>query len=66
MADDNDPVKAADETGSPAEVPLVRARDILGDLVDRALFDEQTTVITRRGRAAAALVPMKVFEKLVA
>lgn len=62
MADDKDEVKSPDAE----EVPLVRARDILGDLVDRALFDGRATLITRRGRAAAALIPISEYEKLTA
>lgn len=46
------------ESDAMREVALVRARDILGELVDRALYDGEPTVITRRGRAAAILVPV--------
>ena len=48
----------ATQPAGPREVALVRARDILGELVDRALYDGEPTVITRRGRAAAILVPV--------
>jgi prevent-host-death family protein len=40
---------------------LADARDQLGDLVTRAAFTDQVTVITRNRKAAAALVPLSML-----
>jgi prevent-host-death family protein len=51
---------------APAVATLVRARDVLGEIVDRAAFDGQPTVITRRGRGAAVVISMRDFARLTA
>lgn len=43
--------------------PARTARNRLGELIDRALRGE-TTVITRNGKEAAAVVPVRVLSRL--
>lgn len=53
-----------DDTETPEGVGLVRARDIIGDLVARASYGNERIVITRHGRQVAALVGMRDLERL--
>ena len=49
-----------------SEAPSESVRDIrshLADVVDRADRDDQATVITRRGKPVAAVVPIEVLRK---
>jgi prevent-host-death family protein len=49
-----------------SEMPSESVRDIrshLADVVDRADRDDQATVITRRGKPVAAVVPIEVLRK---
>ena len=47
-------------------IPLSDARDILGDLVNRAAYAGERVVIERRGKPAAVLVPVSDLEALEA
>jgi len=49
-----------------SEMPSESVRDVrshLADVVDRADRDDQATVITRRGKPVAAVVPIEVLRK---
>ncbi|MGI8679545.1 MAG: type II toxin-antitoxin system Phd/YefM family antitoxin [Jatrophihabitans sp.] len=46
------------------EVGVTEARDQLGDLVSRAAYSDERIVLTRHGRAVAALVPIAVLREL--
>lgn len=39
------------------EVPVRQARETFADLIDRALHENRTTTITRRGKAVAVIAP---------
>jgi prevent-host-death family protein len=39
------------------EVPISQARDQLGEIVSRAAYARQPTVLTRRGKPIAAVIP---------
>ncbi len=55
----------AEHDGSaPTEVPVGSAREQLGDLVDRAAYGGEATLLTRRGRAVAAIVPVEMLARL--
>lgn len=43
---------------------ITEARDVLGQLVGRVQYGHERIVLTRHGRAAAALVPMDDHEAL--
>ena len=45
------------------EISIEKARPVLGELVDRARFTGKPTMITRQGKAAAALVPVEWFKE---
>ena len=47
-----------------AEVTMKAAREQLSDLLNRAHFGGERTVVTRRGRPFAALVPLADLERL--
>jgi prevent-host-death family protein len=47
-------------------VSVSEAGDRLGDLVNRAWYLGERTVILRRGEPAAAIVPMSDYERLTA
>jgi prevent-host-death family protein len=49
-----------------AEISVTEARDQLGELVNRATYSEERIVLTRHGRAVAALVPLAVLRDLEA
>lgn len=44
-----------------AEISVTAARDQLGELVNRAAYSGDRIVLTRHGRAVAALVPLAVL-----
>jgi prevent-host-death family protein len=49
-----------------SEMPSESVRDVrshLADVVDRADRDDQATVITRRGKPVAAVVPIEVLRR---
>lgn len=46
------------------EIGVTEARDKLGDLVNRAAYSDERIVLTRHGRAVAALVPIAVLHEL--
>lgn len=49
-----------------SEMPTESVRDVrshLADVVDRADRDDQATVITRRGKPVAAVVPVEVLRR---
>ncbi len=48
------------------DVGVTEARDQLGQLVSRAEHNEERFVLTRNGRAVAALVPIEVLRDLEA
>lgn len=53
-------------TAGVSEMPSESIRDVrshLADIVDRADRDDQATMITRRGRPVAAVVPIDVLRK---
>ncbi len=45
---------------------MTEARDQLGQLVNRAEYNGERMVLTRNGRAVAAIVPMEVLRNLEA
>lgn len=47
-----------------AEIGVTEARDQLGELVNRAAYSDERFVLTRHGRAVAALVPIAVLRDL--
>lgn len=46
------------------QVTLVKTRDILGELANRVEFGSERIIVTRRGKAAFALVSMKDYAAL--
>jgi prevent-host-death family protein len=46
------------------EIGVTEARDQLGELVNRVAYGEERVVLTRHGRAVAALVPIAVLHDL--
>jgi prevent-host-death family protein len=56
--------KEPSPTSSAAEMTIVRARDVLGEVVDEALYAGKRTIITRRGRPSAAVVSMADYNRL--
>jgi prevent-host-death family protein len=49
-----------------AEIGVTEARDQLGQLVNRAEYNDERVVLTRNGRAVAAIVPVDVLRELEA
>ncbi len=49
-----------------AEIGVTEARAKLGELVNRAVYSDERIVLTRHGRAVAALVPIAVLHELEA
>jgi prevent-host-death family protein len=49
-----------------AEIGVTEARDRLGQLVNRAEYNDERVVLTRNGRAVAAIVPVDVLRELEA
>ena len=49
-----------------SEIAVTQARDQFGQLVSRAEYNEERIVLTRNGRAVAALVPINVLRDLEA
>ncbi len=47
-----------------AEVPVGSARKRVADLVNRAAYGGEATLLTRRGRPVAAIVPVEVLDRL--
>lgn len=45
-------------------IGVTEARDQLGELVNRAAYGDERIVLTRHGRAVAALVPIAVLHEL--
>lgn len=52
--------------GAMAEIGVTEARDQLGELVNRAAYSDERIILTRHGRAVAALVPLAVLHDLEA
>ena len=50
---------AADPTRKRTDVTTVDARNNFSDLVNRAAYGKEQVVLTRRGRAVAAIVPIE-------
>jgi prevent-host-death family protein len=46
------------------EIGVTEARDQLGELVNRAAYSDERIVLTRHGRAVAALVPISALRDL--
>ena len=46
------------------EIGVTEARDQLGELVNRVAYSDERIVLTRHGRAVAALVPIAVLREL--
>lgn len=64
MADQQD--SKADEDETPDGVGIVRAREILGDLVLRAGYGNERITITRNGKPLAVLIGLKDADRLSA
>ncbi len=47
-----------------ARISTVKARDEFSDLVNRAAYGKERVVLTRRGKALAAVVPLEDVELL--
>ncbi len=47
-----------------ARIPTAKARDEFSDLVNRAAYGKERVVLTRRGKALAAVVPREDVELL--
>ncbi len=45
-------------------VGVTEARDQLGELVNRAAYGDERIILTRHGRAVAALVPISMLREL--
>jgi prevent-host-death family protein len=62
--------KHEDAATAPSEadnqVTMVVARDLLGDLVNRARLMGTRTILSRNGKPVAAIVPIADYEKLTA
>ena len=56
--------KQDDEQDSPEGVGIIRAREILGDLVNRAGFGNERVLLTRNGKQIAALIGLRDLERL--
>lgn len=54
----------ADESDTADGIGIIRARETLGDLVNRAGFGNERIPITRHGKQVAAIVGMKDLERL--
>lgn len=59
-----EPERKEDEAEGPEGVGIVRAREILGELVNRSGFGGERIPILRNGKAVAGLVSMKDLERL--
>lgn len=64
MPDDVERKPDADESESAEGIGVAEAREVLGDLVLRAAYGNERVMITRKGRASAALIGMKDLERL--
>lgn len=49
---------------SMSEVALTEMREQLGELVNRAAYKDERIVLTRHGKAVAALVPVALLPEL--
>ena len=49
-----------------SEIGVTEARDQLGQLVNRAEYNRERIILTRNGRAVAAIVPIDVLRDLEA
>jgi prevent-host-death family protein len=47
----------------PSTLSIREVRDRLADVVDRAVVDHLPTIITRRGKRAAAVVPVEMLDE---
>lgn len=63
MPDESDR-KDEDANDTPEGVGIIRARAVLGELVNRAGFGNERIPITRNGKQVAALVGMRDLERL--
>lgn len=54
----------SDESDTPEGVGIIRAREILGDLVNRAGFGGERIPILRNGKPLAAIVSLGDLERL--
>ena len=54
----------APESAPKDEVTMVVARDLLGELVNKARLLGTRTVLSRNGKRVAAIVPMGDYERL--
>lgn len=48
------------------EISVTEARDELGELVNRARYSDERIVLTRHGKAVAALVPVDLLREVEA
>lgn len=47
-----------------ANIPTVKARDQLSEIINRAAYGKERIALTRRGRKLAAIVPIEDLELL--
>lgn len=66
MPDDAERKQESDDAVTPDGIGIIRAREILGDLVNRAGFGNERIVVLRNGKRVAALVGMRDLERLQA
>ena len=66
MAADSGRKAERDEVGTLEGIGINRAREILGDLVNRAGFGGERIPILRNGKPVAALVGIRDLERLCA
>ena len=52
--------------GGMADIPISEARDNLADIVSRAEHTQERTVLTRRGKPVAALIPIQELREIEA
>lgn len=64
MADDAERKQDADDAETADGIGIVRAREILGDIVLRAGFGNERVILTRKGKPTAAVIGMKDLERL--
>jgi prevent-host-death family protein len=56
--------ESPDEPGSDTQVSVSEAREAFADLINRAAYRHERVLISRRGRAIAAIVPIEDVEAL--
>ena len=64
MPDELERNPVEDEAESSDGIGVVRAREMLGELVLRAGFGNERVILTRKGKPTAAIVGMRDLDRL--